>query len=110
VWSGALTTNGGVTFYGTFECYIKAVDTRTGKDLWKFKMPSGIIGNVLTYEYGGKQYVGVYSGIGGWAGIGMAPGLTEDTAALGAVGGHKDLARWTTLGGTLFVFALPPSN
>jgi lanthanide-dependent methanol dehydrogenase len=107
VWSGALTTDGGVTFYGTLEGYIKAVDTKTGKDLWKFKMPSGIIGNVFTYEYGGKQYVGVYSGIGGWAGIGMAAGLTESTAGLGAVGGYKDLARFTTLGGTLFVFALP---
>ncbi|HEY6922600.1 MAG TPA: methanol/ethanol family PQQ-dependent dehydrogenase [Steroidobacteraceae bacterium] len=107
VWSGALSTDGGVTFYGTLEGYIKAVDTKTGKDLWKFKMPSGIIGNVFTYEYGGKQYVGVYSGIGGWAGIGMAAGLTESTAGLGAVGGYKDLARFTTLGGTLFVFALP---
>jgi lanthanide-dependent methanol dehydrogenase len=107
VWSGALTTDGGVTFYGTLEGYLKAVDTKTGKDLWKFKMPSGIIGNVFTYEYGGKQYVGVYSGIGGWAGIGMAAGLTESTAGLGAVGGYKDLARFTTLVGTLFVFALP---
>jgi lanthanide-dependent methanol dehydrogenase len=107
VWSGALTTEGGVTFYGTLEGYIKAVDTKTGNELWKFKMPSGIIGNVFTYQYGGKQYVGVYSGIGGWAGIGMAAGLTESTAGLGAVGGYKDLAKYTTLGGSLFVFALP---
>jgi len=49
----------------------------------------------------------VYSGIGGWAGLGMAAGLTEPTAGLGAVGGYKDLARYTTLGGSLFVFALP---
>jgi len=107
VWSGALSTDGDVTFYGTLEGYLKAVSTKDGKDLWKFKMPSGIIGNVFTYEYGGKQYVGVYSGIGGWAGIGMAAGLTEATAGLGAVGGYKDLAKYTTLGGTLFVFALP---
>ncbi len=107
VWSGALTTAGDVTFYGTLEGYIKAVRTKDGKELWNFKMPSGIIGNVFTYQYGGKQYVGVYSGIGGWAGIGMAAGLTEPTAGLGAVGGYKDLARFTNLGGTLFVFALP---
>ena len=107
VWSGALSTDGNVTFYGTLEGYIKAVDTKTGNDLWKFKMPSGIIGNVFTYQYNGKQYVGVYSGIGGWAGIGMAAGLTESTAGLGAVGGYKDLAKYTTLGGTLFVFSLP---
>jgi len=107
VWSGALTTAGDVVFYGTLEGYLKAVDPKTGKELWKFKMPSGIIGNVFTYEYDGKQYVGVYSGIGGWAGIGMAAGLQEATAGLGAVGGYKDLAKYTTLGGSLFVFALP---
>jgi PQQ-dependent dehydrogenase (methanol/ethanol family) len=107
VWSGALTTAGGVAFYGTLEGYLKAVNPKDGKDLWKFKMPSGIIGNVFSYEYKGNQYVGVYSGIGGWAGIGMAAGLTESTAGLGAVGGYKDLAKYTTLGGTLFVFALP---
>jgi hypothetical protein len=37
----------------------------------------------------------------------MAAGLTEPTDGLGAVGGYKDLARYTTLGGSLFVFALP---
>jgi lanthanide-dependent methanol dehydrogenase len=107
VWSGALTTAGNVVFYGTLEGYLKAVDPKTGKELWKFKMPSGIVGNVFTYEYDGKQYVGVYSGIGGWAGIGMAAGLQEATAGLGAVGGYKDLAKYTTLGGSLFVFSLP---
>ena len=110
VWSGALTTAGDVVFYGTLEGYLKAVSTRDGKELWKFKTPSGIIGNVFTYEYGGKQYVGVYSGIGGWAGIGMAAGLTEGTAGLGAVGGYRDLAKYTTLGGSLFVFSIPDSG
>jgi PQQ-dependent dehydrogenase (methanol/ethanol family) len=110
VWSGALTTNGDIAFYGTLEGYVKAVSLKDGKELWKFKTPSGIIGNVFSYEYGGKQYVGVYSGIGGWAGIGMAAGLTESTAGLGAVGGYKDLAKYTTLGGTLFVFSLPDAT
>jgi lanthanide-dependent methanol dehydrogenase len=109
VWSGALSTAGDVVFYGTLEGYLKAVDPKDGRELWKFKLPSGVIGNVFTYAYDGKQYVGVYSGIGGWAGIGMAAGLTEGTAGLGAVGGYKDLARYTTLGGSLFVFALPDS-
>ncbi len=26
-----------------------------------------IVGNVFTYEHGGKQFVGAYSGVGGWA-------------------------------------------
>ncbi|PMS37958.1 PQQ-dependent dehydrogenase (methanol/ethanol family) [Trinickia symbiotica] len=110
VWSGALTTAGGVAFYGTLEGYLKAVDVKTGKELWKFKTPSGIIGNVFTYEYDGKQYVGVYSGIGGWAGIGLAAGLKKSSEGLGAVGGYRELAKYTALGGTLFIFALPSAE
>ena len=87
VWSGALATSGGVVFYGTLEGYLKAVDAKTGKELYKFKTPSGIIGNVMTYEQGGKQYVAILSGVGGWAGIGLAAGLTDPTDGLGAVGG-----------------------
>ncbi|MFZ3376231.1 MAG: methanol/ethanol family PQQ-dependent dehydrogenase, partial [Chthoniobacterales bacterium] len=76
-WGGALATAGNVVFYGTLEGYLKAVDAKTGKELYKFKTPSGIIGNVMTYEHGGKQYVGVLSGVGGWAGIGLAAGLLQ---------------------------------
>src|SRR5205809_1645910 len=107
VWSGALATAGDVVFYGTLEGYLKAVDAKTGKELYKFKTPSGIIGNVMTYEHGGKQYIAVLSGVGGWAGIGLAAGLTEPTAGLGAVGGYAALSNYTSLGGQLTVFALP---
>jgi lanthanide-dependent methanol dehydrogenase len=107
VWSGALATAGGVVFYGTLEGYLKAVDAKDGRELYKFKTPSGIIGNVATYEHGGKQYVAVLSGVGGWAGIGLAAGLTEPQAGLGAVGGYAGLKSYTALGGQLTVFALP---
>ncbi|MCK1386689.1 lanthanide-dependent methanol dehydrogenase XoxF5 [Bradyrhizobium sp. 21] len=107
VWSGALATAGNVVFYGTLEGYLKAVDAKTGKELYKFKTPSGIIGNVTTYENGGKQYIAVLSGVGGWAGIGLAAGLTDPTAGLGAVGGYAALSSYTALGGTLTVFSLP---
>jgi len=134
VWSGALATAGDVVFYGTLEGYLKAVDSETGEELYKFKTPSGIIGNVFTYTHGDKQYVGVLSGVGGWAGIGLAAGLLApenaeawqnaagrgqvgrplesadrnvDTAGLGAVGGYAALSDYTTLGGQLTVFALP---
>lgn len=107
VWSGALATNGGVVFYGTLEGYLKAIDEKTGKELYRFKTPSGIIGNVNTYMYDGKQYVAVLSGLGGWAGIGMAAGLEGDTEGLGAVGAYRKLSDYTQLGGVLTVFALP---
>ncbi|MDR3535872.1 MAG: methanol/ethanol family PQQ-dependent dehydrogenase [Acetobacteraceae bacterium] len=107
VWSGALATKGGVVFYGTLEGYLKAVDAKTGKELYRFKTPSGIIGNVMTYEHAGKQYVAVLSGVGGWAGIGLAAGLTDAHAGLGAVGGYAALNNYTALGGSLTVFAIP---
>jgi PQQ-dependent dehydrogenase (methanol/ethanol family) len=106
-WGGALATKGGVVFYGTLEGYLKAVDAKTGKELYKFKTPSGIIGNVMTYEHAGKQYVAVLSGVGGWAGIGLAAGLTKPNDGLGAVGGYAALSNYTALGGSLTVFALP---
>jgi PQQ-dependent dehydrogenase (methanol/ethanol family) len=108
VWSGPLVTAGGVACYGTLEGFFKCVDAdNINKELYKFKTPSGIIGNVATWSHKGKQYMGVLSGIGGWAGIGMAAGLEKDTDGLGAVGGYKDLRNWTELGGQLTVFALP---
>jgi PQQ-dependent dehydrogenase (methanol/ethanol family) len=106
VWSGALATAGGVAFYGTLDGYLKAVDMKTGKELYKFKTPSGIIGNVTPFMHNGKEYIAVLSGVGGWAGIGMAAGLTEDTAGLGAVGAYKALSNYTQLGGVLTVFGL----
>jgi PQQ-dependent dehydrogenase (methanol/ethanol family) len=106
VWSGALATAGDVVFYGTLEGYLKAVDAKTGDELYKFKTPSGIIGNVTTYKHNDKQYVAVLSGVGGWAGIGLAAGLTGPTEGLGAVGGYAALSNYTALGGQLTVFAV----
>ncbi|MDQ3583326.1 MAG: methanol/ethanol family PQQ-dependent dehydrogenase [Pseudomonadota bacterium] len=107
VWSGALATAGDVVFYGTLDGYIKCVDAKSGKLLWKFKTPSGIIGNVNTWMHKDKQYVGILSGVGGWAGIGMAAGLIQDTEGLGAVGAYKGLSSFTRLGGVLSAFSLP---
>jgi PQQ-dependent dehydrogenase (methanol/ethanol family) len=106
VWSGAMVTAGDVVFYGTLEGYLKALDAKTGRELWRFKTPSGIIGNVNSYKHNGKQYVSILSGIGGWAGIGMTNNLENDTDGLGAVGAYKSLSSWTTLGGVLSVFSL----
>ncbi len=107
VWSGALATAGDIVFYGTLEGYLKAVDVKDGKELYKFKTPSGIIGNVMTYMHKGKQYVAILSGVGGWAGIGLAAGLTNPSDGLGAVGGYAALSNYTALGGVLTVFSLP---
>ena len=106
VYSGPLTTDAGVLFYGTLDGWFKAVDQSNGKVLYQFKAPSGIIGNPMTYVYKGKQYVAVLTGVGGWAAIGLAEGLTKGTEGLGAVGLTTTLADYTNLGGTLMVFSL----
>ena len=108
-YGGAMTTAGGLVFYGTMEGWLKALDQKTGKLLWKFKTPSGIIGNPMSYRGpDGKQYVAVLSGIGGWAGIGVAAGIgAEDpTAGLGALGAFGDAGQFSTQGGVLTVFGL----
>ncbi|MEW5834660.1 MAG: methanol/ethanol family PQQ-dependent dehydrogenase [Pseudomonadota bacterium] len=105
-WSGALTTKGGLAFYGTLTGWFRAVDLKTGKVLWQFKCPSGIIGNPITYTHDGKQYVAILSGVGGWAAIGLSNNLTKATEGLGAVGATATLGDYTNLGGTLMVFAL----
>ena len=46
------------------------------------------------------------TGVGGWAAIGLAEGLTKGTEGLGAVGLTTSLTDWTNLGGTLVVFSL----
>jgi PQQ-dependent dehydrogenase (methanol/ethanol family) len=110
VWSGALATAGDVVFYGTMEGWFKALDAKTGKELWKFKTGSGIIGQPITYRGpDGKQYVAIQSGVGGWAGAIVAGDLDprDATAGLGFVGAMKDLPDHTTKGGMLYVFALP---
>jgi glucose dehydrogenase len=81
-----------------------------GKVLWQFKTPSGIIGNPMTFQGPDKkQYVAVLSGIGGWAGIGVAAGIgAEDpTAGLGALGAFGDAGQFSNQGGVLTVFSLP---
>jgi len=100
-------------FYGTMEGWLKAVDAGTGRELWKFKTASGIIGNPITYlEPDGTQHVAVLSGIGGWAGAGVALGISTDdpTAALGAIGAFGDFINMSNAGGVLTSFSLPPTR
>lgn len=109
VWSGALATGGDLVFYGTMDGWFKALDVRTGKELWRRQLPSGIIGQPVTYRGpGGKQYVAILSGIGGWPAL-VAAGLdTRDQGAGGGIANAvRDLPQRTKPGGAVHVFALP---
>ena len=110
VWSGTVVTAGDVVFYGTMDGWFKALDARSGTELWRFKTGSGIIGQPITYQGpDGRQYVAVLAGVGGWAGAVVAGDLDvrDSSAALGFANAMKDLPSVTTKGGMLYVFALP---
>lgn len=94
VTGGALTTGGGLVFYGTLDGWLKAVDQRTGRELWRFKTPSGIVGNPIAFEGpDGREFIAVLSGIGPWW-------------SSGANGAAPDLSSGTNPGGVLLVFGL----
>jgi alcohol dehydrogenase (cytochrome c) len=65
LWGGVMTTAGGLVFFGTPEGEFIALDDETGEKLWSFQTGSGIVGQPITWEMGGEQYVSVISGWGG---------------------------------------------
>jgi len=107
VYSGVLATGGDIVFYGTMDGWFKAIDARSGIELWKFHCASGIVGNPITYlGPDGKQYVAIYSGIGGWMGAVAFSDISADDpyAALGVVGAMKEIKKYTAPGSTVYVF------
>ncbi|HEX7060884.1 MAG TPA: PQQ-dependent dehydrogenase, methanol/ethanol family [Woeseiaceae bacterium] len=108
--AGVLATAGGLVFYGTSDGWFRAADAASGELLWSFKVASGVVGNPMTFRGpDGRQYVAIYSGIGGWVGANAFPEISADdpTAALGTTGGAADLKKVTAPGSTMYVFALP---
>ena len=68
VMSGALATASDLVFYGTVDGWFRAVDARTGDILWSQKLGSGVIGQPISFlGPDGRQYVAVYTGVGGAA-------------------------------------------
>lgn len=109
VYSGVLSTGGDLVFYGTMDGWFRALDAHTGKVLWQFKTASGIVGNPMTFSGpDGKQYVAIYSGIGGWMGAVDLPSMSTDDpyAGLGVVGAMKKIKAATQPGDVVYVFSL----
>jgi hypothetical protein len=77
--------------------------------VWQFKTGSGIIGQPVTYRGpDGKQYVAVFSGVGGWPGSVVVNDLdtNDQTAGNGWGLAMRDLKKDTAKGGTLYVFTV----
>lgn len=64
-YSSTMVTASNLVFTGVMTGEFQALDADTGKVLWSFQTPSGIIGHPVTWEKDGKQYVTVLSGLGG---------------------------------------------
>src|SRR3954447_15555954 len=106
VWSGAVATGGDGGFYGTLDRWFKAVDARTGELLFQTQLPSGIVGNPITFlGPDGKQRVAVWSGVGGWAAA-LVPhefSLDDPSAITGVM---RKLPEFTPPGHFLHVFKI----
>ncbi|SHH74347.1 PQQ-dependent methanol/ethanol family dehydrogenase [Marivita hallyeonensis] len=93
LWGGVMTTAGGLVFFGTPEGKFIALDDETGEELWSFQTGSGIVGQPITWEQNGEQYVSVISGWGG---------------AVPLWGGEvAKKVNYLNQGGTLWTFRLP---
>ena len=76
---GTMTSAGNLVFQGRAEGDLVAYNAKTGAELWKFHVGSGISAPPITYSVGGRQYVALLVGWGGsMAGLGGPP-----AAALG---------------------------
>ncbi|KZY02673.1 MULTISPECIES: PQQ-dependent methanol/ethanol family dehydrogenase [unclassified Sulfitobacter] len=93
LWAGVMTTAGGLVFTGTPEGKFIAFDDETGEELWSFQTGSGIVGQPVTWEQDGEQFVTVISGWGG---------------AVPLWGGEvAKKVNYLNQGGTLWTFRLP---
>lgn len=70
---GNMVTKGGLVFIGaTADDYLRAIDERIGKVVWKARLPAGGQANPMSYEVNGKQYIVIAAG--GHAGLGTRSG------------------------------------
>jgi alcohol dehydrogenase (cytochrome c) len=70
--ASVLATGGDLVFTGEPSGHFNAYDARTGELLWQYQTGNGIHSNPVSYSVGGKQYIAVPTGWGGWV-EGFAP-------------------------------------
>lgn len=61
MWTGTVSTAGGVVFTGDDDGHMVALDAKNGAHLWHFNMGEMLTASPITYEAGGKQYVAIAS-------------------------------------------------
>ncbi len=61
MWTGTVSTAGGLVFSGDDDGYLLALDAKTGEHLWHFNMGETLTASPITYEVNNKQYVAIAS-------------------------------------------------
>jgi alcohol dehydrogenase (cytochrome c) len=63
--TAAVSTAGGVVFIGDLDRTFRALDVKTGEELWKIRLETSVQGFPVTFTANGRQYVAVTTGNGG---------------------------------------------
>jgi len=113
--AGGVLATGGLAIYGTLDGRLKALDARSGRSLWEYRAPSGIIGRPVAFTGpDGRAYLAVLAGVGGPLGQAARGGIDvrDATAAGGLANAVRQAAYRDILGqgdesGSLLVFRLP---
>jgi len=60
---GPMVTAGGIVFTAAaMDGFLRAFDSETGKEIWKYQLPAGGQATPMTYSIGGKQYLVIAAG------------------------------------------------
>lgn len=93
--TGTAAAGGGLVFAGEQDGYFSAFDARDGKRLWRFQCGAGVHAPAVSYRVGGRQFIAVAAGNGGWLeGYGV-----QDVDGERVVGGRQ--------GDAVIAFGLP---
>jgi quinoprotein glucose dehydrogenase len=60
--NGVAVTAGGLIFTGAGDAYLRALNARTGEELWQGRLPVPGVANPMTYLWKGEQYVVIAAG------------------------------------------------
>ncbi len=89
----ALTTGGGLLFWGDVNRRFRAFDAENGKILWEAIVGGVVMTSTITYAVDGRQYVAIFTG----AGQSGTAGVLSIARSVRAIRNHN----------AIYVFALP---
>ena len=105
-YSGLLVTKSNLLFYGALDRWFRVRDARTGIELWKYQVGSGVVSNSFTYTNQGRQFMGVLSGGGGWAGVARMLTICNDCMPWNRLFGKLNSFDSLPGGGAINIFSL----